>query len=187
MAVRGTVDAGAGGSLVTSVTGTANQITASPTSGAVVLTLATAPIFRATRITSAFTVTSGTVTKVQLNSVPIDSINGWDAVNFWYKPTVAGTYEVSGSVYGSGTTVTAVEAAISKNGTSGSGGVEVCDNSNIGLATAANQGVTLPASFVVMNGTTDTLELDATVTGTGTTAVAAVRSTSQMCIRWVGP
>lgn len=39
MAVRGTVDAGAGGSLVTSVTGTANQITATPTTGAVVVSL----------------------------------------------------------------------------------------------------------------------------------------------------
>lgn len=39
MAVRGTVDAGAGGSLVTSVTGTTNKVTASPTTGAVVLTL----------------------------------------------------------------------------------------------------------------------------------------------------
>lgn len=37
MALRASVDAGAGGSLVTSVTGTANQITASPTSGAVVV------------------------------------------------------------------------------------------------------------------------------------------------------
>lgn len=40
MAVRGTVDAGAGGTLVTSVTGTANQVTASPTTGAVVVGLA---------------------------------------------------------------------------------------------------------------------------------------------------
>lgn len=40
MAVRGTVDANAGGSLVSSVTGTANQVTASPTTGAVVVGLA---------------------------------------------------------------------------------------------------------------------------------------------------
>jgi hypothetical protein len=39
MALRAAADAGAGGSIVTSVTGTANQITASPNTGAVVLSL----------------------------------------------------------------------------------------------------------------------------------------------------
>lgn len=39
MALRAAVDAGAGGTIVTSVTGTANQITASPTTGAVILSL----------------------------------------------------------------------------------------------------------------------------------------------------
>lgn len=41
MAVRGTVDANAGGTLVSSVTGTANQVTASPTTDAVVVGLPT--------------------------------------------------------------------------------------------------------------------------------------------------
>lgn len=40
--LRASVDAGAGGSVVNTVTGTANQVTASPTSGAVVVGLAAA-------------------------------------------------------------------------------------------------------------------------------------------------
>lgn len=39
MVLRAAVDAGAGGTIVTSVTGTANQVTASPTTGAVILSL----------------------------------------------------------------------------------------------------------------------------------------------------
>lgn len=41
MVLRATVDAGAGGSIVNSVTGTANQVTASPSTGAVIVGLAT--------------------------------------------------------------------------------------------------------------------------------------------------
>lgn len=40
MVLRAAVDAGAGGTIVTSVTGTANQVTASPTTGAVIVGLA---------------------------------------------------------------------------------------------------------------------------------------------------
>lgn len=40
MAVRGTVDQGAGGTLVTSVSGTTNQITVTPTTGAAVVSIA---------------------------------------------------------------------------------------------------------------------------------------------------
>lgn len=147
-----------------------------------------APVFVGTRITSAQTISSGSTTKVQLNSERMDVGNYYDsATNFVYTPLVAGTYEVSGTVYVSGTTVTAVTASISKNGTSGGSGTEVVEATNVGLATTPNQSVTLPATYIAMNGSTDTLELDVTATGTGTVAVVHVRSTSQMSIRWIGP
>lgn len=227
MAVRGTVDAGAGGTLVTSVTGTANEVTVSPTTGATVVSLPSAitltgktltggsfvtpalgtpasgvgtnitgiiysnvtaaPTFTGTRITSAFTVTSGVTTKVQLNNSRIDNAAYWDGTNFYYKPLIAGTYEVSGSVYIQATTVTAVTLSISKNGTSGGSGTEVCEVTINPITTAAAQSAALPASFIAMNGSTDTLELDVTASGTGTVNVSQLRSTSQMSIKWVGP
>ena len=143
-----------------------------------------APKFVGTRITSAFTVTNAVITKVQLNSSRMDVGSYWDGANYYYKPLIAGTYLVSGSVYVSGTTLTGLVASVCKNGTSGSGGTEVCEVNLSGLTTA-QYGVSLPSSLVAMNGTTDTLELDVTATGTGTLGAVAVRSTTQMSIMWV--
>lgn len=141
--------------------------------------------FRGTRATSTQSVTSGTMTKVQLNSIGIDTGSYWDGTNFWYKPLVAGTYQVCGSVFATGITVTAIETSISKNGTSGSGGTEVVDQSDTSLS-GGQFSVALPCSLVAMNGSTDTLELDAVVTG-NTPVIQSVRSTTQMTIKLVGP
>lgn len=141
--------------------------------------------FRGTRITSTQSLVSGTITKVQLNSIGIDTGSYWDGVNFYYKPLVAGTYQVCGSVYASGTGISAMEVAISKNGTSGSGGTEVADQA-VNSISAGQWAVTVPCSLVSMNGSSDTVELDVSVTATSP-VVNAVRSTTQMTAKWVSP
>lgn len=141
--------------------------------------------FLGTRITSSQTVTSGTPTRVQLNSIAIDSGGYWDAVNYYYKPLVAGKYLACGSAYGTGTTVTYLTVTLSKNGVTGSGGTELAE---VNVPSAAqNVGASVPCTLVSMNGSTDWIELDVSVTGTGTTAASSARSTTQMSIRWVSP
>lgn len=144
------------------------------------------PVFKATRITSTQSLTSGTATKVQLNSVAIDTGGYWNAGTFVYQPLVPGTYEVSGSVYCSGASITGLEVSICKNGTTGGAGTEVCDVSQQNLSSATVWGIALPKSYVSMNGTTDTLELDVVAVGSSP-VVQNVRSTTQMCITRIGP
>ena len=147
--------------------------------------ITTLPIFQGARITSTQSLTSGTTAKVQLNSITKDTISGWNGGNFWYKPNVAGTYEACGGVYVTGTGLTYLEAAISKNGTTGSGGTEISDTVNQSFSSNA-WSVALPCASVSMNGTTDTLELDVTAIGT-TPIVQIVRNMTQLYIKRVGP
>lgn len=147
------------------------------------------PIFVGTLITTSQTVSG--ITKVQFNSIRIDNGGYWDAVNFWYKPLLAGTYEVSGSAYCSNVagTITGITVTVSKNGTTGSGGAEVIETNMNGVSVGAigNTGTATATSYIAMNGSTDTLELDVAVVGTGTLSINAVRSATQLAIRWVGP
>lgn len=105
MALRAAVDAGAGGSIVTSVTGTANQITASPTTGAVVLSLpvnvqitTSLAIGGATIGTDALGVT-GTATISGAVVAPVLTLNGTGAAS-------NSPFLMSGAIYASGTGTT---------------------------------------------------------------------------------
>lgn len=105
MVLRAAVDAGAGGSIVTSVTGTANQITASPTTGAVVLSLpanvqiaTSLALGGATIGTDALAVT-GTATISGAVVAPVLTLNGTGAAS--NSPLL-----MSGAIYASGTGTT---------------------------------------------------------------------------------
>lgn len=171
--------------LVTPALGTPASGVGTNITGIVYSNVTGAPTFVGTRITSTQASATGTTVKVQLNGIRIDTGSYWDGTNFYYKPLVAGTYQVSGSVYITGTGITQVEVAISKNGTSGSGGTEVVDVSDTGIS-SSGFAVAVPASFIAMNGSTDTLELNVTAVGTSP-VIQSVRSTTQMAIKWVGP
>lgn len=143
------------------------------------------PKMAGTLITTNQTVTDDTWTKINLNSIPIDTASYWDAANHWYKPLVAGNYEACGNVYGSGTAVAQIFAGVVKNGTFGSGGAFVTRSVSVGLATTNQQGVNSGCQIVAMNGTTDTLELDTFIDGTGTLAAIAGNGSTNLSIHLV--
>lgn len=131
------------------------------------------------------TITSGVWSKANLDTI-IDSNGWWDATNHWYLPLLAGKYWVEGGCNISGSTVSSIELAISKNGLAGSGGTIIRYAISTGLATAANNSVDTPAVIITMNGTTDKLELDCNPTATGTVQFNGPVLTS-LTIRYIGP
>jgi hypothetical protein len=129
-------------------------------SGSTVITLPTTsgtmmvngPAFSA--YAGAQSVTSGVTTKVQLANEEFDTNSNFDsATNYRFTPTVAGYYQINGCVYPStATTATAVE--IYKNGARYK--FAVC---------AATNSSAMVSSVIFFNGSTDYVELYATLTG----------------------
>lgn len=95
------------------------------------------------------TITNATLTKIQFNTKIFDSGGYYDNVtNFRYTPLVAGTYRVKAMAYCNGTTVSNVELAIYRNGAIifAAGNVQGAGSEEV-------------EALVVMNGTTDYLEI----------------------------
>ena len=92
MAVRCVADSGAGGTIVTSVTGTSGQITATPTSGAVVVALAAGQIIPAATTAWVPTDASGATLSLTINGAgyavygPV--VYAWASITY---PTTANT------------------------------------------------------------------------------------------------
>lgn len=100
-------------------------------------------------------VTSATLTKVQINTESFDTASCYDnAINYRFTPNVAGYYQVNFSV-SPYTTVTSTLGMLYKNGSEISRGT-----ANTSVAAAAG------SRLVYMNGTTDYLELWGYLTGT---------------------
>lgn len=126
------------------------------------------PTFSAFRNTSTQTVTSGVATKVQLNGEDYDTANAFDSTtNFRFQPQVAGTYLVTGRVAAtasSGGTVS--NPMIYKNGSFLLNGQPYIPPSGSSSMTTTVTGL------VQLNGSTDFVELWATITGAGTVTIA---------------
>jgi hypothetical protein len=112
----------------------------------------TGPAFSA-YVNGSQTVSSGTATKVQFNTETFDTANCFDnSTNYRFTPNVAGYYQFTTQIQ-VGTSYTAGDVSIRKNGTT----------NHFGLYTtfsgiAANAGY--PASVLLyMNGTTDYVEV----------------------------
>lgn len=120
------------------------------------------PIYAKVSLSTPQTVSG--ITKVAFDTAGINVGSGWDTTNHWFKPNVAGTYEISFAVRVAGTVAQGggVQADLSKNGTIGGTGASVGDwVFNSPAAGGAMTAVSLSGTtFVQMNGTTDTLELD---------------------------
>jgi uncharacterized 2Fe-2S/4Fe-4S cluster protein (DUF4445 family) len=160
---------------------------ASPAWAGMTVPYVTGPKFQGVRITSTQSVTVGAVTKVQLNSIStFGTVNYWDATNFWYLPLVSGTYRVCAAGYLGATSQTGVEVNVSKNGTSGSGGIEIM-NMDVNAAFTSNTGLSPGCTLTAMNGSTDKLELDITVAGASGGVIQFVRASTQMIVEWVSP
>lgn len=113
------------------------------------------------------TLTSTVWTKVNINTEEFDTNNNFDTSNYRFTPTVAGYYQLTGSVFVN-TTTTYTELAIYKNSVAVKYGPEAVV-STTGLVTAIN-------CLVYLNGTTDYVEL--WVAASGTTPTMPISSTT---------
>ena len=109
-------------------------------------------------------VVSGSSTKIRLDTKEFDVTGAYDEVNnYRFQPTVAGYYQINGRFRGTGSAgVTSQWMEIWKSGVTG---FRLCESSN---------GITIAGSQVVsLNGTSDYLEFNGVVIGSGSVAFDA--------------
>jgi hypothetical protein len=109
------------------------------------------PAFSAT-MSANQSVTSSTYTKVVFNTEDFDTNSNYDTTTYRFTPTVAGYYQITGSVYPN-TTITAINSAIYKNG------------SNFKAFSGTTSSASVSA-LIYFNGSTDYVELYGYLTGT---------------------
>jgi len=108
------------------------------------------PAFRA-RLSANQSLSNNTLTKIQVDNETFDTLGEYDnATNYRYTPSVAGYYQVNGTIYFNGSGVTRGIVRIYKNG----GEVGRTDFSNTGNDIIMNY-----SDIVYLNGSTDYLEL----------------------------
>jgi hypothetical protein len=106
-------------------------------------------------------VTTGTWTKVQLNTEDFDTANCFDSTtNYRFTPNVAGYYQINAEVRVNGTSITLGAGAIYKNGTPVSSTIIYYGTS----VSAANQ--FCMSKLIYFNGSTDYVELYGIVSAT---------------------
>ena len=136
-----------------------------------------APAFSAYR-TGLQSITSSTWTKVQLSSEEFDTNNNFDSTtNYRFTPTVAGYYQVNGSVKTAGAAISFALVSVYKNGISYKEG---CPQAY----TATAQNAPIVSCLVYLNGSTDYIELYGYVTagaGVGFDA-AQINTYFQACL-----
>jgi hypothetical protein len=133
-----------------------NQTVNIPDSSGSMMVSGNMPAFSA-YASSSQSISSATPTKVTLGTEIFDTNNNFASSTF--TPTVAGYYQINGLVRGTGTTHTAIYAAIYKNGSAYRRGVQ------IGTSFVGGCQVSV-TDIVYCNGTTDYLELYGLVTAT---------------------
>jgi hypothetical protein len=123
---------------------------------------ALAPAFSAYRAGPNQSLTTATFTKVQLNAEEFDTNSNFDLTNYRFTPTVAGYYQISGSIGLTGTNVRVI-AAIYKNGSGYMRGIDA----------TANLSQFTVSALVYFNGSTDYVELYAYGSFAGTSDIAS--------------
>jgi hypothetical protein len=110
------------------------------------------PAFYANKL-GAQAISSGTLTKIQMNNEIFDTNNNYDpTTNYRFTPTVAGYYQISGSVmFTNNSNNVGSYTSIAKNGTSTAC---VSSTANSGMYSGACASILL-----YLNGTTDYVEL----------------------------
>ena len=148
--------------LISSSTGSTINFSTPPVVFSTVPAMAfSGPAFKADRITSDQSVTSGVWTKVQLNGVTFDTHACFDsATNYRFTPNVAGYYQISFALDAGATSAgTAALSRVDKNGSLYLYGAYVTMPGSV-------EGISSGAGLVYMNGTTDYIELYGLAVGT---------------------
>jgi hypothetical protein len=132
-------------------------------SGAVTVAVNTGPAFSAYRSGPNQSLTTATFTKVQLNTEDFDTNSNFDSTtNYRFTPTVAGYYQISGSVGLTGTN-TRILCSIYKNGSAYFRGIDASVNiSQVNVS-----------GLVYFNGSTDYIELYVYGAFVGTSDIAS--------------
>jgi len=113
--------------------------------------------FRASRITSAQTITTATWTTVALNGEDFDSNSNFDTSTYKYTVPVDGFYMLTGQVYASNADGQYCIVAIYKNATSGiTGGTNLAEQ-RLNYATSSNKVVNCSTLVQLVAGDTITL------------------------------
>lgn len=122
----------------------------------------TGPAFSAGLVSSQ-TVSNSTFTKVQLTSEEFDTASCYDnSTNYRFTPTVAGYYQVNGSLNITSSTNSEVLCVVYKNGAAIKWG-------NYLTRTAlVNDASSVVSALIYLNGSTDYIELFGYINGTGT-------------------
>ena len=124
------------------------------------LVLPRTPILQVRATNTDQSYTNGSITKVQWQTVEIDTLGAWDSSNNRYTPTVAGYYLCGGALrVNLSSEVERYRCWISKNGGSSN------DNNSIHVGlqhtsdTIENSSVPLPTGLLEMNGSSDYMEV----------------------------
>lgn len=176
MGVKLVSSSGGSVELVAPTTASNFALTVPANNGTVITTASTfggtGPAFSAYRNGGNQSVSSSVFTKAQLDAEMFDTNNCFDSTtNFRFTPNVAGYYYLTGKIdfYGSGGTITAVQAAIYKNGLNYATG-------NF-IASPGTEAGCLVSNVVYLNGSTDYVELYGHVAGTGLTFLNGILNT----------
>ena len=112
----------------------------------------TGPAFSA-YANAALSITGGVPTKIQMNTEEFDTNSNYDNVtNYRFTPTVAGYYQVSGSIGGSPTSAGYFFTMVYKNGSNYKSGANFPISGTYGPQSVCS-------SLVYLNGSTDYIEL----------------------------
>jgi hypothetical protein len=147
-----------GGSVTLQEPSTASNLTVTlpDNSGTLVSTASTfagtGPAFSAYQNAGLSSITSGTITKVPLNTEYFDTNNNFDpTTNYRFTPTVAGYYQINATVRITGSAIIAGSVFLYKNGSP--------YLHNILPIEAATQTIGSIATVIYFNGATDYLEV----------------------------
>ena len=124
------------------------------------LVLPKIPILQVSATDTDQSLSAGTTTKVQWETVEIDSLSGWSTANNRYTPTVAGYYLVGGVVrFNFPSDVAYLVTSVNKNGSSTEGVNMLRNQFNHQADTIQNGSYPIATGLMQMNGTSDYMEV----------------------------
>ena len=124
------------------------------------LVLPKIPILQVSATNTDQSLSAATNTKVQWETVEIDSLSGWSTANNRYTPTVAGYYLVGGTIrFNFPSDVAYLITSVNKNGSSSEGVNMLRNQFNHQSDTIQNGSYPIATGLMQMNGTSDYMEV----------------------------